>query len=53
MESPDGNELYLEFDYTYATSSFMPLKVNYDNKNYDAKLEWYTKGVEEMTVRSF
>ncbi|MFJ7736154.1 hypothetical protein ACIQ2D_07380 [Lysinibacillus sp. NPDC097287] len=53
MECPDGKELYVKFDYTYATGNFWPLEVNYNKKNYGAKLAWYTQEVEKMTVASF
>lgn len=53
MECPDGKELYVKFDYTYATKNFWPLKVNYNKKNYGAKLAWYTREVENMTVELF
>ncbi|MEG0450427.1 MAG: hypothetical protein RR595_11260 [Lysinibacillus sp.] len=53
MECPDGKQLYVKFDYTYITGTFWPLEVNYDKKNYDAKLAWYTREVESMTVKLF
>ncbi|MDD1505805.1 hypothetical protein PVA17_24105 [Lysinibacillus sp. CNPSo 3705] len=53
MECPNGKELYVKFDYTYATEKFWPLKVNYNKKNYGAKLAWYTREVENMTVELF
>ncbi|WP_341299402.1 hypothetical protein MHB44_12375 [Lysinibacillus sp. FSL H8-0500] len=53
MECPDGKQLYVKFDYTYATQNFWPLKVNYNRKNYGAKLAWYTNEVENMTVALF
>lgn len=53
LECPEGKELYVKFDYTYATNNFWPLKVNYNKKNYGAKLAWYTREVEDMTVEIF
>jgi len=53
MECPNGKELYVKFDYTNATEKFWPLKVNYNKKNYGAKLAWYTREVENMTVELF
>lgn len=53
MECPDGKELFVKFDYTYATKNFWPLEVNYNKKNYGAKLAWYTREVENMTVELF
>ncbi|KOP80101.1 hypothetical protein AMS59_01430 [Lysinibacillus sp. FJAT-14745] len=53
MECPEGKELYVKFDYTYATNNFWPLQVNYNKKNYGAKLAWYTREVEDMTVEVF
>lgn len=32
MECPDGKELFVKFDYTYATKNFWPLEVNYNKK---------------------
>ena len=53
MECPDGKELFVKFDYTYATGNFGPLEVHYNKENYGAKLAWYTREVENMTVKSF
>ncbi|MGX9134055.1 hypothetical protein ACWV26_06695 [Rummeliibacillus sp. JY-2-4R] len=53
MECPNGKELYVKFDYTYVTGNFWPLEVNYNKKNYGAKLAWYTQEVERMTVQEF
>ena len=53
MECPEGKVLYVKFDYTYATGAFLPLKVDYNKKNYGTKLAWYTQEVEEMTVATF
>ncbi|MFJ6210336.1 hypothetical protein [Lysinibacillus sp. NPDC092081] len=53
MECPEGKDLYVKFDYTYATNNFWPLQVNYNKKNYGAKLAWYTREVEDMTVEVF
>jgi len=53
LECPEGKELYVKFDYTYATNNFWPLQVNYNKKNYGAKLAWYTREVEDMTVEVF
>ncbi len=53
MECPEGKQLYIKFDYTYKTKNFWPLEVNYNKKNYGAKLAWYTNEVENMTVAAF
>ncbi|MFF2176453.1 hypothetical protein ACFVT8_08350 [Lysinibacillus sp. NPDC058147] len=53
LECPEGKELYVKFDFTYATNNFWPLQVNYNKKNYGAKLAWYTREVEDMTVEVF
>lgn len=53
LECPEGNELYIKFDYTYAVGSYMPLEVAYNGKRKGAKLAWYTTEVEKMTVQTF
>jgi hypothetical protein len=53
MECPEGNKLYIKFDYTYAMGNFMPLNVNYNGEDKGAKLAWYTNKVEDMTVEDF
>ncbi len=53
MECPDGKELFVKFDYTYDTKNYWPLEVNYNKKKYGAKLAWYTREVENMTVELF
>ncbi|MGG0657637.1 hypothetical protein [Rummeliibacillus pycnus] len=53
MECPNGKELYVKFDYTYATGNFWPLEVNYNKKDYGAKLAWYTQKIERITVQEF
>ncbi len=53
LESPEGKELYIHFDYTYKTKTFWPLEVNYDGKKRGAKLAWYTNDIEKMTVAVF
>jgi hypothetical protein len=53
LECPEGKELYIHFDYTYKTNTFWPLEVNYDGQHKDAKLAWYTRNVEHMTVEIF
>lgn len=53
LECPDGNELLIKFDYTYATKSYMPLEVYYNGKSKGAKLAWYTSEVEKITVNEF
>ncbi|QSB48757.1 MULTISPECIES: hypothetical protein [Anoxybacillaceae] len=53
LECPDGNELFVKFDYTYVNKSFMPLEVYYNGKSKGAKLAWYTSEVESMTVQKF
>lgn len=53
LESPDGKELFIKFDYTYRMKGYMPLKVNYDGENKGAQLAWYTRDVEGMSVGAF
>lgn len=53
MECPKGKELYIHFDYTYATNTYWPLEVNYNSQYKDAKLAWFTREVEHMTVAAF
>ncbi|MDA1741778.1 hypothetical protein [Bacillus sp. II_CA] len=50
---PEGKKLDIKFDYTYPYKSFMHLKVSYDGHDKGAKLAWYTKEVEDMTVQRF
>ncbi|GGA91756.1 hypothetical protein [Ornithinibacillus halotolerans] len=53
LECPKGKELYIHFDYTNATKTFWPLEVNYNGEHKGAKLAWYTREVEDMTVDAF
>ena len=53
LECPEGKELYVHFDYSHTTQTFWPLEVTYDGKHKDAKLAWYTRNVEQMTVVEF
>lgn len=53
LECPEGKELYIKFDYTYCNQAFMPLEVSYDGNDKGAKLSWYTREIEDMTVQSF
>lgn len=53
LECPNGNKLYIKFDYTYSMNNYMPLEVEYKGVNKGAKLAWYTNNVESMTVNSF
>jgi hypothetical protein len=53
LESPEGNKLYIKFDYTYTMNTYMPLKVEYNRMDKGAKLAWYTNEVEDMTVQEF
>lgn len=53
LECPEGKELYIKFDYTYVNNSYMPFEVYYNRENKGAKLAWYTKEVENMTVQEF
>jgi len=53
LECPQGNQLYVKFDYTYAVKSYMPLNVEYNGVDKGAKLAWYTNEVEKMTVQNF
>ncbi|AST91255.1 hypothetical protein O1A01_10790 [Sutcliffiella sp. NC1] len=50
---PEGKQLYIRFDYTYATKTYWPLEVNYAGKAMDAKLAWYSRKVEKTTVHGF
>ena len=53
MECPEGQQLYIKFDYTQATGNFWPLQVIYNKKGYGSKLAWYTQKVEKMPVQEF
>ncbi|MCA1053985.1 hypothetical protein LCM10_03215 [Rossellomorea aquimaris] len=53
LQCPDGSELFIRFDYTYRTGSYMPLEVHHDGASQGARLSWYTSEVENMTVHSF
>ncbi|RFU65034.1 hypothetical protein [Peribacillus glennii] len=53
LESPEGKELYVHFDYTHATKTYWPLEVSYDGKFKDAKLAWYTREIEGTKVAEF
>lgn len=53
LESPEGKELYTQFDYILETQSYSLLKVKYDGLDKDAKLAWYTNDVEKLTVDKF
>lgn len=53
LECPEGNPLFIKFDYTYSMKKYMPLKVIYNGADKGAKLAWYTNAVENMTVDSF
>ncbi|MBM7602345.1 hypothetical protein FS935_01915 [Metabacillus litoralis] len=53
LECPEGKDLYIHFDYTYATAKYWPLEVNYNGKNQGAKLAWYSSKIEKLTVAGF
>lgn len=53
LECPLGNELYVKFDYTYASKAYRPLEVAYQKKRKGARLAWYTNKVENMTIALF
>lgn len=53
LECPEGKELYIHFDYTYATNTYWPLEVSYDGTDKGAKLAWYTREIEDLTVDKF
>ncbi|MDX5475820.1 MAG: hypothetical protein LPK00_09835 [Bacillaceae bacterium] len=53
LECPEGNQLYVHFDYTRSKDKFWPLEVNYNGENKGAKLAWYTRKVEKTTVEAF
>jgi hypothetical protein len=53
LECPKGKELYIKFDYTYASKVFWPREVKYNGEDKGAKLAWYTREVESMTVDAF
>lgn len=53
LECPEQNKLYIKFDYTYSMKKYMPLKVEYNGIDKGAKLAWYTREVEGMTVDNF
>ncbi|TYR80545.1 hypothetical protein FZC66_09210 [Priestia megaterium] len=53
LECPENHQLYIHFDYTYATGSYWPKEVHYKRKHRGAKLAWYTREIENMTVENF
>ena len=53
LECPDKKELYIHFDFSLSKNTFFPLQVIYDGIHKDAKLAWYTREVEKMTVAKF
>ncbi|MFC5466055.1 hypothetical protein [Lederbergia graminis] len=53
LECPNAKELYIHFDYSRTTKTYWPLEVSYDGQHKDAKLAWYTRDVEQMTVNEF
>ncbi|MGP7817389.1 hypothetical protein [Niallia sp. 01092] len=53
LACPNGNQLYIKFDYTFAVNAYMPLSVEYNGEEKGAKLAWYTNEVENMTVQEF
>ncbi|WP_369900889.1 hypothetical protein [Bacillus manliponensis] len=53
LECPKGKELYIKFDYTHYSGTFMPLAVSYNGRDKGTKLLWYTEEVENMNVQKF
>lgn len=53
LECPNGNELFIHFDYTRETKSFGPITVNYNGESQGTKLAWYTSKIEKLTVGNF
>ncbi|MGE7915937.1 hypothetical protein [Lysinibacillus xylanilyticus] len=53
LECEDGSVLLIRFDYTYATKNYMPLEVYHNGVSKGAKLAWYTRDFEKMTVSEF
>jgi len=55
LETPEGKFLIIDFDYNESNNlkKYLPLSVHYDGKDFDSKLSWYTKAVENMTVQKF
>ncbi|MGX6446238.1 hypothetical protein ACWM35_23855 [Neobacillus sp. K501] len=53
LECPNGDELYIKFDFTKTMGGYIPLKVEYNGIDKGAKLAWYTREVEKMTVDTF
>lgn len=53
LETPEGKQLFVKFDYTYAMKKYIPLQVYYNGRDYGAKLAWYTNEIENMTVDKF
>ena len=47
MECPNGKELYVKFDYTYATGNFWPLEVNLIRKTMEQNLLGILKKLKE------
>ena len=53
LECPEGNELFVHFDYTQRTNKFGPVAVQYNGIQKGVKLAWYTREVEKISVVKF
>ncbi len=53
LECPEGDKLYIKFDYTHSKKKYLPLKVEYNGINKGTKLAWYTSDQEKMSVNRF
>jgi len=53
LECSKGNHLFIHFDYTSARKKFIPLLFEFRGENKGARLDWYAKRVENMTVDHF
>lgn len=53
LECPNGDQLFIKFDYTIKMGGYMPLEVECNGVNKGAKLAWYTQEIEKMTVDVF
>ncbi len=55
LETPEGKELIIEFDYTDASGrkGYKPIGVRHDGEDMGVKLSWYSRHVEGMTVSEF
>lgn len=53
LECPNGDQLSIEFDHSLEMGGYMPLKVQCNGISKGAKLAWYTRHVEKITVDVF